>query len=78
MKVNFRTFKISWNTHFLNYLGQTWFQGLHLIDSSLALFSKSLTLPNVYALILSKLLIALMGFPRLGAAFYTEAADECT
>jgi hypothetical protein len=38
----------------------------------------SLTLPNVYASILSKLLIPFMGFPRLGAAFYTETAHECT
>jgi hypothetical protein len=30
------------------------------------------------ALILSKLLIALMGFPRHGAAFNTQAAYECT
>jgi len=32
----------------------------------------------VYALILSKLLIVLMGFPRLGKAFYTETAHYCT
>jgi len=37
-----------------------------------------LTLPNVYAFILSQLLIALVGFPRLGAAFYTETAHEYT
>jgi len=78
MKVSFRTFKISWNTYFLNYLCQTRLHGQHLNDSSIALFSKSLTLPDVYAFILSKLLIALMGFPRLGAAFYTETAQECT
>jgi len=78
MTVNFRTSKISWNTYFLNYLCYTWFHGRHFIDSSISLFSKSLTFPNVYAFILSKLLIALMGFPRLGAAFYTETAHECT
>jgi len=50
----------------------------NLIDSSVALFSKSLTLPDVYAVILSKFLIALIGFPRLGAAFYTKPAHECT
>jgi len=32
----------------------------------------------MYAYILSKLLIALMGLPRLGAAIYTETACECT
>jgi hypothetical protein len=63
--------------YFLNYLCLTWSDGCHLVDSSIALFSKSLTLPNMYAFILSKLLIALMGFPRLGAAFYTETAQKC-
>ena len=38
----------------------------------------SLTLPNVYAFIVSKLQIALIGFLRLGAAFYTETAQEYT
>jgi len=38
MKVNFRTFKISWNTYLLNYLCWTWFYARHLIDSSVALF----------------------------------------
>jgi len=37
-----------------------------------------MTLPNVYAFILTKLLIALMGFSRLGAVFYPETAHECT
>ena len=69
MKVSFRTFKISCNTHFLNYLCYIWSHGRHLVDSSIALFSKSLTLSNVYAFILAKLLIALMGFPRCGTAF---------
>jgi len=54
MKVSFRTFKISWNTYFLNYLCWTWFHGRHLVGSSIVLFSKSLTLPDVYAFILSK------------------------
>ena len=78
MKVSYRTFKISWNTYFLNYLCQTWFHGQHLVDSNIALVSKSLTLPNVYAFTLSILLIALMVFTRLAAAFYTETAHECT
>jgi len=38
----------------------------------------SWTVPNVYASILSKWLIAHMGFPRLGGAFYTQTAHECT
>jgi hypothetical protein len=37
-----------------------------------------LTLSNVYAFILAKLLIVRMGFPRLGSAFYTDAAHEYT
>ena len=78
MKVIFRTFKISWNTYCLNYLCKSLFHGRHLIDSSSAHCSKSLTLPDVYAFILSTLLIALMGFPRLGAAFHTETAHELT
>jgi len=78
MKVSFRTFKIAWNTYFLNYLCKTWSHGQYLIDSIIAHFSKSLTLANVYAFILSKLLIVYMGFPRLGAALSTEAAHECT
>jgi len=77
-KVSFSTFKISWNTYFLNYHCYTWFHGRHLIDSSSVLFSKPLTLANIYVFILSKLQIALMGFTRLGAAFDTETAHECT
>jgi len=68
MKVSFKTFKLSWNTYFLNYLWYTWSHGRHLMDSCIALFSKSWTLPNVYAFILSKLLIMLMGFQRVGVA----------
>jgi hypothetical protein len=34
--------------------------------------------PNVNTVILSKLLIALMRFPRLDAAFYTQTPHECT
>ena len=77
IKVSLSTFKLSWNTYFLNYLGETWSHGRHFHNSSIALFSKSLTPPNVCAFILSRLLIPLMGFPRLGAAFYTETAHEC-
>jgi hypothetical protein len=78
MTVNFRTFKILWNMYIPNYLCQTWSHDWHLIDSSVAHFSKSLTLPSVYAFIHSKLLIALMGFPRLGAALSTVTAYEGT
>jgi hypothetical protein len=35
-----------------------------------------LTLPNIYAFILSKLLIALMGFPRLGAASGSKSSKS--
>jgi len=77
MKVSYRTFKISWNVYFLNFLCQSRSHGRHLIDSSIALFSKSLTLPDVYAFIPSKLPITLMSVPWLGAAFYTETAHEC-
>jgi len=59
-------------------LGDALSYGQHLVDSSIALFSKSLTLSNVSAFIHSKLLIVLMGFPRLGAAFYTQTAHEST
>jgi hypothetical protein len=44
----------------------------------MGLILKSLTLPDVYAFILSKLLTALKGFPKRGAAIYTETAHECT
>jgi hypothetical protein len=52
--------------------------GTHFVDSSIALFSKSLTLPNVYEFILSKLVIKLMRFPRLGEPFQTQSAHEYT
>jgi hypothetical protein len=78
MKVSFRTFKISWNTYFLKYLCQTRSHGRHLVDSSIALVSKSLTLPDFHACILSKVLIVLVGFPTLRAAFYTETGHEFT
>jgi len=74
MKVIFRTSKIWWNTHFLYYLCKTWFHGRHLIDSSVALRSKSLTLPIEYAFILFKLLIALIGFPQLGALLHRDCS----
>jgi len=78
MLVSFRTFKISWSTYFLKYLCETCFHGRHLVDSSFALFSKFLTLSNVYAFFVSKFLIMLTCFPIFGAAFYTETAQECT
>jgi len=78
MMVSFRTFKILSNKYFLNDLCQTWSPGRHLSDLSIAVFWKSLTVPNVDAFILSSVLIALMGFARVGAAFYTETADDCT
>jgi len=78
MKVSFRSFKMTWNMCFLNYHCLTRSHSRHLLDSSIALFLQSLTLPNVCAFILSKLLIALMGFPRLGAAFYIEISHEHT
>jgi len=78
MTVSFRSFKMSQNTYFLNNLCQTQSHSWHLVDSSIALFLQSLTLPNVCVFILSKLLIALMGFPRLDAAFYTETTHERT
>jgi hypothetical protein len=64
--------------YFLNYLCHTWSHGRHLIDSRIDLVCKSLTLPDVYAFIIIKWLIALMGIPRLGAALYTETAHERT
>jgi len=78
IKMSFRTVKTTWNMYFLNYLCKTWSQGRHLVDSSIAHFSKSLILPILCAFILSKLLIVLMGFPTLCAAFYTKTAHECT
>jgi len=77
MKVSFRLFKITWNMYFLNYLCYTWSHGWQLVYSSIVPFTKSLTLPNDYVLILLKLQIVLMGFPRFGAAFYTRIAHEC-
>jgi len=62
---------------FLNYLCQTWSHSQQLVDSSIAIFLNPLTIPNVCAFILSKLLIAMMGFPRLGVAFYAGIAQEC-
>lgn len=59
-----RTFKISCNTSLLDYLWKTLFHGLHL-NSNIALFSKSLPVPNLHAYILCKLLIALMGLQLL-------------
>ena len=78
MMVSFRSFIVSRNTYFLNYLCQTWSHSRHLIDSSMALFPQSLTLPNVCASSLSKLVITLMRLPRLGVACYTKIAHERT
>jgi len=78
MKVSFWNFNISSNMYCLNYLCSTWSDGRHLDDSSIALFLKSLTLPNVYAIILCKLVMTLMGFPKLRGAFHTLVAHECT
>jgi len=78
INVSFMSFTMSWNMYFLNYLCQTRLHSRHLVDSSNALFSQSLTLAKVCAFIVSKLLIAHMGFPKLGAAFDPETAQECT
>jgi len=59
---------MSWNTYFLNYLCQTWSHSWHLVDCRIALLFQALTLPNVCGFVLSRLLIVLMGFPRLPAA----------
>ena len=37
-----------------------------------------MTPSNVFHFILSKLLIMLMEFPWLGAAFHTQSTNECT
>jgi hypothetical protein len=63
--------------YFLNYLCYTWSHGRHFVDSCIALSSRSLTLPNVCASVLFKWKITLIGFPRLGAAVYTQTAVEC-
>ena len=51
--------------YILNDLCKTWFHGRHLIDSRVALLSKPLPRSNMYAFNLTKVLITLMGFPRL-------------
>jgi hypothetical protein len=38
----------------------------------------ALTLHNVNGISLLKLLMVLMGFPRLGAAYFTKTGHECT
>jgi len=78
MMVSFMSFKMSWNMYFLNYLCQTWSHSRHLVDSSIAQFSQSLTLHNVRGFIHSKLLITLKGFPRVDAAIYPEFVPEGT
>jgi hypothetical protein len=52
--------------------------GRYLVDPRIDLCSKSLALPNVYALILSKLLFTRMGFPRLGVAVYPMTGHDLT
>jgi hypothetical protein len=76
MNVRVRWFKMSWNADLFNDLCQTWSHWCHLLDSSIALFSWPLTLPNVLAFLLSNLLITLMGFLSIGAAHHPETADE--
>lgn len=49
-----------------------------LFDSTIAPSLKSLTISNIYASILSKELIMLMGFPRVGAAFTTKLLKNST
>jgi len=78
IKVSFRTAKVSWNMYFLNYLCRTWTHGWPHVDVSIALLSKSLTLPIDCTYILSNLLIMLIGFHRLCVAIYTETAYEST
>jgi len=78
VKVSFGSFKMSSNVFFLNCLCYTWSNTQHLVVPSMALFSQSLTLPNNCAFILSKLVIALRGFPRLGAAWYPETPHKHT
>jgi hypothetical protein len=63
--VSFQTFKILWNQYFIDYLLETWSHCQHLVDSSITLASKHLTLPNVYAFIHSRLLSALMAAEQL-------------
>jgi len=75
--VSFKTLKITWNYYLFNNLCLSWSDGWHLVDPSIALFTKSLTLPNVYAFIFSKLLITLIRIWRVGEAFYTQTTHEC-
>jgi len=78
LKMCFKTFRISRNMYFFNYLCYTCSHGRSLPDFCIALCSKSLVIWTIYAFILSKLLIALMGFPRLCSACFTRTAHECT
>jgi len=78
MMVSFRTFNWSQNTYILNYHWKMWFHGRHLLDYYSTLFLNLLTLPDVYASILSKLLISLMGFTGLGAIFHIQSTPACT
>src|SRR5882757_5644280 len=70
--IKFRNLKISRYINSLNDLCETWSHGRHLVVSCIAPRSKSFTLPNEYDITPNKLLIVLMGFPRLGVALYHE------
>jgi hypothetical protein len=76
--VNDKTFKISSDTHYPNYLSTTWSVGSHHGDSRIALFSKKWTVPIVKTFILSKLVITLMGFRTLRRTFHTQTASDYT
>jgi hypothetical protein len=66
------------DVYIFNYCCHTWPPGQHLVDSGIALCSKSLTVPNSSPFILSKLMITLMGFQGLDAATHTNAAHHLT
>jgi hypothetical protein len=55
-----------------------WSHGQHLVDYNITLFWNSFSLPDVDASILSKLLISLMGFTRLGVIIYIQSTHEYT
>jgi len=67
--------KFPWTKCLLHNLGNTWSHGWHLVDSIIALFSKSFTLPNVDPLIHCKLLFRLIAFTCRGVAFLHQ---ECS
>ena len=59
MMVSFRSFWMTWNRYFLKYRCLTWCHWWHLVDSSIAISSQSLTLPNVCEFILTTMLVTL-------------------